>query len=83
MYNPSNVHAFFERLSASASSVAPAAKTEKPAFEMLHSSSKPARTGYIEGSLQEAMMSTAAQNPPCFFETTVLNDFGVGLPPLS
>lgn len=76
MYNPSNVHAFFERLSSSTAN-----NQKKPALEMLHSS-KPTRTGYIEGSLQEAMMSASAQNPPCFVQTT-LNDFGVGLPPLS
>ncbi len=77
MYNPSNVHAFFEKLSASA-----VHSEKKPALEMLHSS-KPARTGYIEGSLQEAMMSASAQNPPTSLVATVLNDFGVGLPPLS
>jgi len=77
VYNPSNVHAFFERLSTSAKNT-----EKKPSLEMLHSSI-PTRTGYIEGSLQEAMTSSSAQNPPCFFEATVLNDFGVGLPPLS
>ncbi|CAN5231664.1 hypothetical protein BH10CYA1_BH10CYA1_08120 [soil metagenome] len=77
MYNPSNVHAFFEKLSA-----ATVQNEKKPALEMLHSS-KPARTGYIEGSLQEAMMSASAQHPPSMLVATALNDFGVGLPPLS
>lgn len=78
MYNPSNVHAFFEKLSASA-----VKNEKKPALEMLHSS-KPTRSGYIEGSLQEAMMSASAQNPPSVgFVATALNDYGVGLPPLS
>lgn len=77
MYNPSNVHAFFEKLSSAA-----ATNQKKPALEMLHSS-KPNQTGYIEGSLQEAMMSASAQNPPSSLVATVLNDFGVGLPPLS
>lgn len=75
MYNPSNVHAFFEKLSSATT------PEKKPVLNMLHSS-KPTRTGYIDGSLQDAMMSTAAQNPPCLV-ATALNDFGVGLPPLS
>ncbi|MBS2000005.1 MAG: hypothetical protein U0103_00455 [Candidatus Obscuribacterales bacterium] len=77
MYNPSNVHAFFEKLSSAARNNV----EKKPSLEMLHSSI-PTRNGYIEGSLQEAMMSAAAQNPPCLV-STALNDFGVGLPPLS
>lgn len=77
MYNPSNVHAFFEKLS----STAKGSVEKKPSLEMLHSSI-PAKTGYIEGSLQEAMMSAAAYNPPSLVSTS-LNDFGVGLPPLS
>lgn len=75
MYSPSNVHAFFQNLTS------PKNVEKKPSLEMLHSA-KPAKTGYIEGSLQEAMMSSAGQNPPSMM-ATALNDFGVGLPPLA
>lgn len=73
--NPSNVHAFFAKLASAASGSA----DKQPSLTMLHSH-KPARTGYVGGSLQDVI--TSALNVPMFVATE-LNDFGVGLPPMA
>jgi hypothetical protein len=72
--NPSNVHAFFAKLASAASG-----SDKQPSLTMLHSN-KPARTGYVGGSLQDVI--TSALSGPMFVATE-LNDFGVGLPPMA
>ena len=76
MNNPSNVHAFFAKLASAATGSA----DNQPSLTMLHST-KPVRTGYVGGSLQDVIASALSSAP--MFVATELNDFGVGLPPLA
>ncbi len=74
MSKPSNVHAFFTKLSAAVGS-----SDDKPSLEMLHSR-KTERSEYITGSLQDVLQKAMSQ-PSLFAQE--LRDYGVGLPPMA
>lgn len=74
MNNPSNVHAFFAKLSTAARG----SEVAKPSLSMLHRG-QPTRVAQVT-SLEDVV--TAALAAPLMVATE-LHDFGVGLPPLA